>query len=183
MNAMGAVPDMQSVSGHAKVPCLIVTQPSGDLVLWESLAIIEYLAETYGERHIWPVDATQRAVSRVLAAEMHAGFAALRSACPMNLRRPPAPLAVDTAVAADIARVLSIWRHCYAESEGPFLIGAFSAVDAMFAPVFARIKSYQLSDDPIVDRFGAALQSLPAWEQWIEAALRETHSIAINEIS
>lgn len=182
MSDTATVPAMRSISGTAKVPCLIVDQPSESLVLWESLAIIEYLAETYGERQIWPSDASKRAVARVVSAEMHAGFVALRSACPMNLFRVATPLSVDAVVRADVGRVLDIWRELYAQNKGPFLFGAFSAADAMFAPVYTRIKSYQLSDDPIVDRFGAALESMPAWQQWVAEAAQETNVVAANEI-
>ena len=99
----------------------------------------------------------------------------------MNLLRSPTPLPLDAAVWADVERVLEIWRELYAQNDGPFLFGAFSAADAMFAPVYSRIKSYQLSDDPIVDRFGSALESIPAWQQWITEAVQETIVVAANE--
>ena len=181
MSDAATIPAMRSISGTGKVPCLVVDQPSESLVVWESLAIIEYLAETFGERQIWPSDASKRAIARVVAAEMHAGFVALRSACPMNLLRSPTPLPLDAAVWADVERVLKIWHELYAQNDGPFLFGAFSAADAMFAPVYSRIKSYQLSDDPIVDRFGSALESIPAWQQWINEAAQETIVVAANE--
>ena len=117
---------------------------------------------------------------------MHAGFAALRSECPMNLRRPPAPLPATQAVSdgcrADVARVEAIFAECLEASGGPFLMGRFSAVDAFYAPVLTRLRTYQLLDTDAVRAFAAALDSLPAWQEWCDAALAETVVIAADEV-
>jgi glutathione S-transferase len=133
-------PDFKSrltaLSGAGKVPVLI----EGDTRVWESLAILEYLAEKFPEASLWPRDAQARAHARAISAEMHAGFQALRRELPMNMRRPvkPHPLAVDAA--ADVARIEVIWSDCRRRfgQGGPFLHGAFGAADAMYAPVVSR---------------------------------------------
>ena len=137
-------PDFKSrltaLSGAGKVPVLI----EGDTRVWESLAILEYLAEKFPEASLWPRDAQARAHARAISAEMHAGFQALRRELPMNMRRPvkPHPLAVDAA--ADVARIEAIWSDCRRRfgQGGPFLYGAFGAADAMYAPVVSRFHTY-----------------------------------------
>ena len=174
LDAQGKVPGIMRISGTGKVPCLIAQKPDGDLTLWESLAILEYLAELLGDLPLWPNRAADRARARVIANEMHAGFNALRQECPMNLRRPTVPLTVRDNVIDDVRRVVEIWRECLARSGGPFLFGEFGIADAMFAPVYSRIISYRLSSDPVVGQFGTALSALPAWQEWAAAAMRET---------
>ena len=181
LDAQDKVSGIRRISGTGKVPCLIAQEPDGDLVLWESLAILEYLAELFGDLPLWPGRAADRARARVIANEMHAGFTALRRECPMNLRRPPVPLAVGDDVIDDVRRVVEIWRECLARSGGPFLFGEFGIADAMFAPVYSRIISYRLSSDPVVGQFGTALSALPAWQEWITAAMRETAVIDMME--
>ena len=176
---------MIGVSGTAKVPCLIVHEPAGDLVIWESIAIMEYLAETFGDLPLWPAHVADRARARVLAAEMHAGFEALRNECPMNLRRPPAAFSVSDAVKADVARIETMWQGCFddcASGGGPFLFGNFSIVDAMYVPVWTRIKTYHLSSHPVIDRFGAAVEAMPEWQKWCAAATGDRSLIALNEV-
>ena len=174
------MPGMDGISPTRKVPCLV--DHAHDLTIWESVAIIEYLAERYPEHAIWPDDLAGRATARALVAEMHAGLLPLRNECPMNLRRPPQLLAISDDARRDVARVEAILADCLARSDGPFLTGAFSALDAFYAPLLARITTYQLSDHPAVRAFQAALATLPAWQEWHRAALVETTVIKADEI-
>ena len=176
----GRMPGMAGISPTQKVPCLV--DHTHKLTIWETVAIIEYLAERYPELAIWPDDMAGRATARALVAEMHAGFLPLRNECPMNLRRPAQPLAISEAAQRDVGRVESILADCLAHSGGPFLMGPFSALDAFYAPLLARIKTYRLSDHPAVTAFQAALDTLPAWQEWQLAALAETAIISADEI-
>jgi len=163
------------VSPSGKVPCLT----DGDVRVWESLAIIEYLAEKFPEKAIWPTDPKARAHARAAASEMHAGFQALRSACPMNLGKRFARKDRGAAVAADVARVTALWRKARQSfgGEGPFLYGAFSAADAMFAPVVTRLDTYQVDVEPDTRAYMDAILSHPAFVAWREAALQEPWSL------
>ena len=176
----GRLPGMAGISPRQKVPCLV--DHAHNLTNWETVAIIEYLAERYPELAIWPDDMAGRATARALVAEMHAGFLPLRTECPMNLRRPAQPLAIGEAAQRDVGRVESILADCLAHSGGPFLTGAFSALDAFYAPLLARITTYRLSDHPAATAFQAALETLPAWQEWHMAALAETVIIEADEI-
>jgi glutathione S-transferase len=152
-----------------KVPVLI----DGDITVWDSLAIIEYAAEQFLEANLWPSDPARRAHARSISAEMHAGFQALRSECGMNLHRPVRAKVLSDAARADIARIQQIWSECrqrYA-AFGPFLFGPFSAADAMYAPVVHRFRSYAI--DGLHD-YVEAMEALPAFREWTDAALAET---------
>src|SRR4029077_11525547 len=129
-------------SPAGKVPILI----DGDVRVWESLAILEYAAETFPGAGLWPADTAARATARAISAEMHAGFAALREECTMNFWRPPAKRALSAAAQANVARVQEIWANARAEygAGGPFLFGKFSAADAMYAPVVQRFIAYDI---------------------------------------
>ena len=113
----------------------------GRTIIWESMAILEYMAELFPEKHLWPKATAARALARSVANEMHAGFTALRSACPMNLRRAKKQVAMNDGVARDVARIESLWRECHQRhGKGePFLFGKFSIADAMYAPVVTRL--------------------------------------------
>src|SRR4051812_9389988 len=124
----GPAAKIRSYSAAGKVPVLI----DGNVKVWESLAICEYLAERHPDKALWPADAGARARGRAISAEMHAGFGALRSTMVMNVRRRYAGTGVTPEVAADIARIEAIWTACIEESGGPFLLGAFSVADAMY---------------------------------------------------
>ena len=128
-------------SRPARSPILI----DGDAAIWETLAILEYLAEKFPQAHLWPAEARARGQARAVASEMHAGFQALRRNCPMNLWLPPKPRPVSDDAMADVRRIEALWSDCRARfgNGGPFLFGAFGAADAMYAPVVARFYSYR----------------------------------------
>ena len=153
------------LSPSGKVPALI----DGAITVWESLAIIEYLAETHPEKAIWPRGKAARAHARSLAAEMHAGFMALRQACPANYVRPVRKMAISPAVEADVARIVAAWseaRKSFGKA-GPFLYGRFSAADAMFAPVVNRFHTYDIAVPKTARDYMAAMRALPAWKAWV----------------
>jgi glutathione S-transferase len=131
---------VSKVSGTGKVPAL----DDDGVHVWESLAILEYLAEKFPEAGLWPSDPAARAHARAIAAEMHAGFVPLRRACPMNFWRPPKPRELDEAVVANVRRIDVMWTDCRTRfgGGGPFLFGSFGAADAMYAPVVSRFHTY-----------------------------------------
>ncbi|AUW59394.1 glutathione S-transferase [Sphingobium sp. SCG-1] len=154
-----------------KVPTLW----NGDAVVWDSLAIIDYLNDLTGGTRFWPQDLAARGLARSIAAEMHAGFVPLRQACPMNTRRLFDPVAPSEAVAADLARIQTLWaqaRACHGGS-GDYLFGAFGAADIMYAPVVSRIVSYQLPIAPFARAYADAVIAHPWMQDWIAAAQEE----------
>ncbi len=164
-----------SPAGH--VPALLV----GVNVIWDSLAILEFLAETHPEASLWPKAAAARARARSVSAEMHSGFRPLRLHCPMDLlaRAPMATLPVE--VAADARRIVALWRDCRSNfgAGGPFLFGDFSAADAMYAPVASRFRTYvpDLSvygDDGIAQAYVATVFAMPEMAAWERDAGIET---------
>ena len=158
-------------SPSAKCPSL----HDGRIAVWESLAIIEYVAEEYPEKAIWPRAKAPRAHARSLASEMHAGFSALRQACPTNFRRKPKAIALGDDVRADVARIEAAWAHAretYGKA-GPFLFGRFSAADAMFAPVVNRFHVYDIPVAKPTRAYMDAMMALPAWKAWIADAEAE----------
>ncbi|MCO5733470.1 glutathione S-transferase family protein [Rhizobium sp. SSA_523] len=164
-------------SPTGKVPVL----HHGSLQIWESLAIIEYVAELYPEAGIWPYDPADRALARSISMEMLAGFRALRGACPMNIRRQKKKIDVGADVTADIGRITQIWRTMRQRSGGPFLFGTFSAADAMYAPVVNRLDVYDFELDADALDYMQAVQSHPAWIKWREAALAESWVVPADE--
>jgi glutathione S-transferase len=157
-------------SPTGKVPVLI----DGGVRIWESLAVLEYLAERHADRNLWPSDPAQRAHARAICSEMHAGFSNLRANLPMNLRRTFARHSTAPEVFADIARIQDIWGECLTKSGGPFLLGEFSNADAMFAPVVTRFLTYSVAVNDASRRYMTAVRALPALEEWYQAAMRET---------
>ena len=131
-----------SFSRAGKVPALI----DGDVTVWDSLSIIEYLAEKFPQSRLWPEDRARRAHARSISAEMHSGFMALRNECGMNLHRPVGAVELSDDARANVARIQEIWADCHRRygKEGPFLFGAFSGADAMFAPVVHRFRTYAI---------------------------------------
>jgi glutathione S-transferase len=153
-----------------KVPALI----DGDVTIWDSLAILEYLAEKFPEKKLWPQDSASRAHARSISAEMHSGFAALRNECGMNLHRAVRAIALSDDARANVARVQEIWTECHRRYGGPFLFGAFSAADAMYAPVVHRFRTYAIEVLPGARQYVQAMTLLPAFQQWTRDALAET---------
>jgi glutathione S-transferase len=155
-----------------KVPALI----DGDITVWDSLSIIEYVAERFPESRLWPEDRARRAHARSISAEMHSGFMALRNECGMNLHRPVGAIALSVDAQANVARVQQIWLECRERygKLGPFLFGAFGAADAMFAPVVHRFRTYAIEVALPLRDYMDAMQSQPAFQEWTRAGLAET---------
>lgn len=159
--AKGAIPELAPAAG--KVPVLW----DGESVVWDSLAILEYLADKVGRDRFWPKADDARAMARAMVAEMHSGFAALRSELPMNLRIDPFEKPLSDAVRADATRILTLWAQARARfgHGGPFLFGTFGAADIFFAPVVVRFRQYGVP----VPGFAAAYMDA-IWEhEWLEA--------------
>ncbi|UWU80562.1 glutathione S-transferase family protein [Bradyrhizobium huanghuaihaiense] len=165
-----------SFSRAGKVPVLV----DGDVTVWDSLAIIEYIAERYPEKKLWPDDAAARAHARSVCAEMHSGFVPLRSECGMNLHRPIRPVALSADAKANVARIEEIWRECRARygAKGPFLFGRFGAADAMYAPVVHRFRTYSIDVAPDTKAYMDAMMALPAFQEWTREGIAETLLIA-----
>ncbi|MBY0509526.1 MAG: glutathione S-transferase family protein [Rhodospirillaceae bacterium] len=162
---------IKAYSAAGKVPVL----QHGDITVWESLAILDYLAETFPDKAWWPSDRQARATARSVATEMHGGFSSLRQAMPMNVRKVFPASAPTDAVAADIARITAIWRECRETfgRGGPFLFGAFSNADAMYGPVVTRFKTYSVALDPVSQAYSDAVLNHPAMREWCISAAGE----------
>ncbi|MBV8963387.1 MAG: glutathione S-transferase family protein [Hyphomicrobiales bacterium] len=167
-------------SPAGKVPVLI----DGDAVIFESLAILEHLAERFPKAGLWPADLAARAHARSIASEMHAGFQPLRGHCPMNLWRPVERLALTAEVEANVARVTEIWRAARERfgNGGPFLFGSFGAADAMFAPIATRFHTYDIPCDSVSRAYIQAIHGHPAFKAWRDAAFKETLVIEQDEV-
>lgn len=165
-------------SPSRKVPAL----KHGKVTVWESLAICEYLAELFPTAALWPADRGARAMARSAVTEMHAGFAALRSTMPMNLRRrlKEPRLGWAPEVVADVGRIVDLWSDCRARfgQGGPFLFGAFTVADAMFAPVVGRFRTYRVTLPETAQAYCDAVWAWPAMREWVAAAATEAEAIA-----
>lgn len=159
-------------SPSGKVPVLI----DGDVTVWESLAIGEYLAERYPDRGLWPEAPDARALARAVSCEMHAGFVVLRTHMSMNCRKHLPGKGRAAGVQDDIDRVCAIWKECRTKfgADGPFLFGAFSIADAMFAPVVLRFETYAVRLDSLSRDYADAVLALPAVQAWVNDARAET---------
>jgi len=166
-------------SPAGKVPILV----DGDAAVWESLAILEYLADKFPDVYLWPADTTTRGYARAIASEMHGGFQALRRNCPMNLWLPVRPRPQSEEVMADVRRIDSLWNDCRARfgSDGSFLFGVFGAADAMYAPVVARFHHFGIAVSAAARAYMDAVMALPAWGAWRDAAMQETWIMQHNE--
>jgi glutathione S-transferase len=158
-------------SPSGRVPALT----SGGLTVWDSLAICEYLAESFPAAQLWPADLAARAVARAVSAEMHSGFAALRNHLPMNMRSSFPNRGVTPEVQADINRITAIWRDCRKRfgAGGPFLFGGFTNADAMYAPVVSRFRTYKVELEEEAQAYADAVWTLPALQEWLTAAKNE----------
>jgi glutathione S-transferase len=168
------------VAPTGKVPALV----DGSVHLWESIAILEYLAERFPRAGFWPVDAHARAHARAISAEMHAGFAALRRHYPMNMRRSPKSRETVAEVEREVRRIDALWTDCRERfgAGGPFLFGRFGAADAMYAPVVSRFHTYAVEVGAQANRYMTDVMALPAWGEWERAARAEPWVMPANEI-
>lgn len=180
LDATDFKPRLLPLSGAGKVPVLI----DGDVHVWESLAILEYLAEKFPAAGLWPEGPAARAHARAVASEMHAGFQAVRNQLPMNIRRPIMPRPLDAAATGDVARIESVWSECRARfgGGGPFLYGAFCVADAMYAPVVSRFHTYAVKVSDGARDYMRAHMELPAWQEWREAARQEPWVLPHDEV-
>ena len=169
-----------ALSPAGKVPALI----HGDLVIGESLAIMEYAAELFPQKRMWPEDRKQRARARAFSHEMHSGFSELRKNMPMNLHGSYPGRGMTPAVKTDISRIERVWTECRKEfrSQGSFLFGSFSIVDAMYAPVVTRFVTYGVTLNEWSEAYIEAVRNMPAMKEWVAAGLAEKYRIAASEI-
>ncbi len=163
-------------SPSGKVPVL----KSGGLLVWDTLAIVELLAEQHPNKRVWPADRDARAIARCVSAEMHSGFQALRNECPMDFVNVLGYPNASASVLADIERIVAIWKDCRRRfgGGGPFLFGGFSAADAMYAPVASRFRSYEVDlgrfgDDGTAASYRDTMLSMPEMADWAEEAKTE----------
>jgi glutathione S-transferase len=177
-------PDFKSrvsrISSTGKVPAL----DDNGIHVWESLAILEYLAERFPAARLWPADPAARAQARAISSEMHAGFVPLRRACPMNMWRPVKKRELNDEAVANVRRIQAMWTDCHARygAGGPFLFGPFCAADAMYAPVVSRFHTYDVEVDARVRAYMDAMRALPAWREWEAAAFKEPWVLAEDEV-
>ncbi len=167
-------------SPSRKVPVL----KHGDHVVWDSLAICEYVSEQFGEGRGWPAPVEARSVARSVSAEMHSGFSALREAMPMNCRRRVAGLRAGEAAGEDIRRIRQIWRWCRETwgHDGRFLFGDFCIADAMYAPVVSRFHTYGVRLGPVERAYTDAIMALDTMQEWMRAAAEESEVIGEAEV-
>jgi glutathione S-transferase len=172
--------EVRKISPAGKVPTLV----HGKLTIWDSLAILEYLAETFPDKALWPKSKAARAMARSVSNEMHSGFSDLRNACPMNLRRPAKPIPMPEAALNDVARIEAIWRDCRKTfgKGGKFLFGKFSNADAMFAPVVTRLDTFAIPVSKETRSYMDAVMATQAFKTWKAAALKEPWIVPHDEV-
>lgn len=176
--------DMSTVSNHfyefspsKKVPVLM----DGDQSIWDSMAILEYLAEIYPDRNWWPKDQNLRARARSIAYEMHGGFGAIREECPMNFGRAPKEIELSERALWELSRLEVLWEDAIIQSGGPFLFGDFGIVDAMYAPIVSRIKTYAINGGKVFQLYLAAIEALPHYQVWARDGMAESWVVAEME--
>ncbi len=164
---------------HGKVPVLW----DGDAVVWDSLAIVDYLADKVGRDRFWPKPDDARAMARSMVAEMHAGYIALRTQCPMNIRRRVDEPQIDAAARADVVRILTLWAESRARfgRGGPFLFGTFCAADIFYAPVVSPFMTYGIPVPGFAVTYMQAIWEHPWLQAWVEAAEAEEWTVAQYE--
>ena len=173
---------VDALTPTGKVPVLV----DGDLVIWDTMAIAEYVAEQFPHQHLWPLDKAARARARSVCAEMHAGFTHLRGNCPMNIEAALPDIGAliwrhKPAVRADVARLVAMWQGLLGAHGGPMLFGEFSIADATFAPVCMRLKTYGLPVPADVAAYVARVCALPGVKAWVDGALAEKDFRAFEE--
>jgi len=180
LNAPDFKARVSKVSGTGKVPVL----SDGGIHVWESLAIIEYLAEKFPDAGLWPSDPAARAHARAVASEMHAGFVPLRRHLPMNMWRPVLRRELPDDVAANVRRIEHIWTDCRTRfgKGGPFLFGRFGGADAMYAPVVSRFHTYAVEVGPVAQDYMKTMMALPAWVEWRAAGVKEPWVLPEDEV-
>ncbi len=156
---------------------------SAEQSVWDSLAIMEAVHEWFPQKNVWPQDPKARAYARSASAEMHSGFRDLRNNMPMNIRGSHPGMGLTAEVKANLARIEALWGEARSRfgQDGPFLFGAFSAADAMFAPVVMRLKTYAVPQGPEARRYCEAMRASPGVSAWVESALRESEFVAEAE--
>ena len=164
---------------HAgRVPVLL----AGEMTVWDSLAITEYLAEQFPDKHMWPQDVAARALARSIVAEMHAGFGELRSAMPMNIQARLPGRGRTHGAQADIGRVCEIWEDCLSRfGHHQFLFGAFSVADAFYAPIVLRFQTYGVMLAPALQAYCERVLAHPAVARWVNEAMLETHPTPLHD--
>jgi glutathione S-transferase len=164
---------------HAgRVPVLV----AGDITVWDSLAIAEYLAEQFPDKHMWPQDVAARALARSVVAEMHSGFTGLRSAMSMNIKARLPGRGRTAEAQADIGRICEIWEECLARfGHRGFLFGEFSIADAFFAPVVTRFQTYGVALAPALQAYCERVLAHPAVAAWVAGALLETEATPLHD--
>lgn len=173
---------LKPLSPTGKVPVLV----DGDLVVWDTLAIAEYVAEQFPTQALWPSDKAARARARSICAEMHSGFVSLRNHCPMNIeaRLPETGALIwrdQPGVRADVARLVAMWQALLREHGGPLLFGDFSVADATFAPICTRLLSYGLPLPEDIEAYVRRVCALAGVKAWIEGALAEQDFLDFEE--
>ncbi len=177
----GSSEQVLKYSPTGKVPALV----DGEIVVWESLAILDYLADRFPDLAMWPRDLAARGLARAVSAEMHAGFVPLRRQCPMNIMRDRAkPREIPADVEINVKRIDTIWSEARAKhgKGGPFLFGAFGAADAMYAPIVSRFSSYAIPVSAVAKDYMDVIMGLPAWREWEAAARTEPWIMENNEV-
>lgn len=165
-------------SAAGRVPVLI----AGQMTIWDSLAICEYLAEQFPEKHLWPQDVAARAMARSVCAEMHSGFADLRSAMSMSIRDSLPGRGRTPGAQGDIGRISEIWEECLSRfGHHQYLFGEFTIADAFFAPVVMRFKTYQVALAPALQAYCDRVQAHPAVARWVAEALAEPEIAAAHD--
>ena len=164
---------------HAgRVPVLL----AGEMTVWDSLAITEYLAEQFPDKHMWPQDVAARALARSLVAKMHAGFGELRNAMPMNIQARLPGRGRTHGAQADIGRVCEIWEDCLSRfGHHQFLFGAFSIADAFYAPIVLRFQTYGVMLAPALQAYCERVLAHPAVARWVNEAMLETHPTPLHD--
>ena len=176
-------PDTEEAILHWSPTGKVPAYRDGDIIVWDSLAICEYLAERYPAANLWPEEPHARTAARSVVAEMHSGFVPLRKHMPMNLRASYPGEEWDNAVVSDIERMIFVWESCremFGEG-GDMLFGAFSIADAFFAPIVSRFLTYGVAPTGVAGEYMEAIWSLPAMQQWSEAARAEPWSHPIYD--